>query len=440
MAPCGVCSERDHKYTCPRCSTLTCSAECAKQHKATTGCTGERDKAAYVPMNEYTWGRLMDDYTFLEDMGRKVSDWGTEIVRSGYLSHQPQPRRGRGGARGNMRRTAATRADGRRAFLRTQLDLRDIDVELLPDGMARRKLNQSFWDSRCARATSRACNRVLTRKRSKTAMLTLELVLHAPKDTLALATNPPPPITVFSHRVDFSRTLQDAVRTTVTEQSKRKGKSAAPALPEWATGLVDDAAETLYLIAQTDIGPSGKTTAFRELDATCKLSKALRNSTFVEFPTIHIWDADAFDGPLVNQPAAALDGQPPAKRRKVDASKGKSNMLALIGEYESDEGEGSEGGEDDDALDAVAQYDSDIEDEDLTPDPVMDGSAYLIEDADDQGDEDAEGEEEEEENMDEESLLAAANAALQMQRQRKRDNGLSVVSPGDEYGTFAGDD
>ncbi|KAJ3005319.1 hypothetical protein NUW54_g4391 [Trametes sanguinea] len=38
-------------------------------------CVANLDKAAYVPMNQYGYMTLMSDYTFLEDMGRKVGDW-----------------------------------------------------------------------------------------------------------------------------------------------------------------------------------------------------------------------------------------------------------------------------------------------------------------------------------------------------------------------------
>jgi hypothetical protein len=97
-------------------------------------------------MNEYGWGKMMDDYVFLEDMSRKVGDWGKEIVRGGYSfgngNHRGRGRgRGRGGGGGNggFGRT-------KRDVLKLQLEARDIDMDLLPIGMERRKANQSSWD------------------------------------------------------------------------------------------------------------------------------------------------------------------------------------------------------------------------------------------------------------------------------------------------------
>ena len=80
-------------------------------------------------MNEYGWGKMMDDYVFLEDMSRKVGDLGREIVRGGYSF-------GKGAGRGRTKRDV----------LKLQLEARDIDVDLLPLGMERRKVNQSCWD------------------------------------------------------------------------------------------------------------------------------------------------------------------------------------------------------------------------------------------------------------------------------------------------------
>jgi hypothetical protein len=38
-------------------------------------------------------------------------------------------------------------------MLRSQLELRDIEMDLLPAGMERRSLNQSTWDPKCVEIT-----------------------------------------------------------------------------------------------------------------------------------------------------------------------------------------------------------------------------------------------------------------------------------------------
>lgn len=103
-------------------------------------------------MNEFGYGALMNDYVYLEEVGRQVGDWGREIVKGGY-TNEPRRARGRGG--GGMRGSSRGGATGtvtrtKKDILKMQLDIRDIDMSLLPPGMERKKLNQSYWDFKCA--------------------------------------------------------------------------------------------------------------------------------------------------------------------------------------------------------------------------------------------------------------------------------------------------
>jgi HIT zinc finger len=149
---CIICSEHVAIYTCPRCAIPTCSLPCSVTHKTSTGCSGVRDKTKFVPINGYTYGTMMDDYVFLENMGKRVSDWGRDIVRGGYETIQS--RRGRGGrmGRGNKPRDGISRK--KRDMLRSQLELRDVEIDLLPTGMERRTRNQSAWDPKCVTTTA----------------------------------------------------------------------------------------------------------------------------------------------------------------------------------------------------------------------------------------------------------------------------------------------
>lgn len=150
---CAFCPDSVAIYTCPRCATRTCSLPCSAAHKSRTGCSGAREKAKFVPMNRYTCGTMMDDYVFLEDMSRKAGEWGQDIVRGGYGTLQ-----GRGRGRGGRAKTG-TGPPGKtgnhsgisgkkRDILKSQLELRDVEMDLLSSGMQRRTLNQSTWDSK----------------------------------------------------------------------------------------------------------------------------------------------------------------------------------------------------------------------------------------------------------------------------------------------------
>jgi hypothetical protein len=110
-------------------------------------------------MKEYGWGSMMNDYTFLEDIGRKVGEVGREIVRGGYshptsLSHPSSHSSRGGGGRGRGRGAGPKRGRGvggktKRDIWKMQMEVRDVDVDLLPLGMKRRKANQSSWDFKC---------------------------------------------------------------------------------------------------------------------------------------------------------------------------------------------------------------------------------------------------------------------------------------------------
>src|SRR5262245_629201 len=83
---CAICNHRAPIYTCPRCRTRTCSLSCSSNHKSREACSGQRDRVKHVKMNEYGWGTMMDDYVFLEEVGRNVGEWGREIARGGLMS------------------------------------------------------------------------------------------------------------------------------------------------------------------------------------------------------------------------------------------------------------------------------------------------------------------------------------------------------------------
>lgn len=161
---CAICASNPSRYTCPRCSLRTCSLPCSTAHKTLgEGCSGIRNKAAYVPMNQYGYMALMNDYAFLEEIERKVTEAGREIVQGGYQNPAPngtaafamnsERGRGRGRGRGGRgmggRHQQRTGNTSKRDMLRSELDFRDIEMDMLPVGMEKRTLNQSTWDSTC---------------------------------------------------------------------------------------------------------------------------------------------------------------------------------------------------------------------------------------------------------------------------------------------------
>jgi hypothetical protein len=140
---CNICS-LPFKYTCPRCSTRTCSLPCIKAHKSNTGCNGTRDPTKFVTLSEFGQGDWGGDYAYLESGRRKIADWGKDLPPA--LSEgrgNESGRGGRGGRQGNTKR-GPSKVEG----LKRELERRGVEVEFMAEGMGRRKLNQSSWNSK----------------------------------------------------------------------------------------------------------------------------------------------------------------------------------------------------------------------------------------------------------------------------------------------------
>lgn len=130
-------------------------------------------------MNEYKWGTMMNDYVLLEEMGRKVGDWGNDIARGGFET-RGAARGGRGGhAPRNHNKAPKTKRD----ILKMELEAQDITMDLLPMGMERRKLNQSIWDFKCVLYHAQRMTVLLSRRvdpRLRFLQLNLFSIHHCP--------------------------------------------------------------------------------------------------------------------------------------------------------------------------------------------------------------------------------------------------------------------
>ena len=125
---CAQCKDKPAIYKCPGCSRRTCSSICSAAHKTAYNCDGIRKKSAFVPMNKYTWGSMMDDYVYLEECGRQITDWANDIAANRLARSKSHPHR----------RT-------KRSSLQSHLESFDIYMELAPIGMQRQSLNKSTW-------------------------------------------------------------------------------------------------------------------------------------------------------------------------------------------------------------------------------------------------------------------------------------------------------
>lgn len=157
LKECSICSQPP-KYTCPRCSLKTCSLSCTKTHKAEYSCSGTRDPTSFVTLKEFKQGDWGDDFRWLEDGRRKLCAWG-EGIKEGEVDLVTGMKRGGGkdqrGGGGRLGGKDTRNGNGndkkgkgrsKSEILQMELRRRGVWMCLMPDGMGKKKLNQSGWN------------------------------------------------------------------------------------------------------------------------------------------------------------------------------------------------------------------------------------------------------------------------------------------------------
>ncbi|KAJ3302160.1 Box C/D snoRNA protein 1, partial [Gonapodya sp. JEL0774] len=139
---CSICTSSPSKYRCPRCDVRTCSIACVRAHKEGSGCSGLRDKTAYVDMASYDDNKLISDYVYLEETSRTI----TRAAKNPII-HKPSfslsddapsaPRRGSSG------RPRLPRAHARLRALQGAARREGVELRIMPDGMTRRVTNKT---------------------------------------------------------------------------------------------------------------------------------------------------------------------------------------------------------------------------------------------------------------------------------------------------------
>lgn len=277
-------------------------------------------------MEEYGHSSFVTDYVFLEDIGRKASEWGKDIQAK------------LGGTSNNIHIHPKTK----RELLQENLEELEIDMELIPQGMQRRKVNQSTWDTNSQRA-----------------FLTVGYRFHqkGSKESVDLLT----------HRNELHMRIGEGLRKAVAE--RKKG-----ALPDWVRKLVgadDDfrgeSGEKSFRVSMKvaiprKIGSSKLKNLSKdellkrrivEVDAEATLEDALKGTSFVEFPTLEVTALESvlelMEGGRETEEDEVEDEevQRPTKRPKIDGE-ARKKLLGGLAAYGSEDGD-STSGEDDES-------------------------------------------------------------------------------------------
>ena len=136
LGDCAVCDAGvPAKYRCPGCAVVTCSLACSKRHKQVgEGCSGKRKVAEFKDIRDFTDADLVSDYRFLED---------ALLEKDRAKRWRPQFRPGSDAAARADRAPAATKTVD---LLTRKAADRGVQLFCMPDGMARRVANTTFYD------------------------------------------------------------------------------------------------------------------------------------------------------------------------------------------------------------------------------------------------------------------------------------------------------
>ncbi|KAH9449405.1 hypothetical protein Pst134EB_020228 [Puccinia striiformis f. sp. tritici] len=136
---CNQCNQAESKYTCPGCSARTCSLGCSNAHKVDKKCSGKRNRVEFVHLKEYSWGRLMQDYSYLEEIHRHLSEPRHSSSTQSTDATATTAR---------LQQHPSRHATSKRDSLIRKAALEGVGLSLMPDGMSRRKLNMTHFNQK----------------------------------------------------------------------------------------------------------------------------------------------------------------------------------------------------------------------------------------------------------------------------------------------------
>ncbi|XP_034167429.2 box C/D snoRNA protein 1 [Pangasianodon hypophthalmus] len=123
LTSCDVCEAEEAKYRCPSCLKCSCSLSCVKRHKLRSGCSGVRDRTAFLPVSRFSDLDLLNDYRFLEETGR--------------VADRPN--------RDALLHTRSRHSFGAMLLLRNAKAAK-VNLKILPKSFSRRRENTSIYN------------------------------------------------------------------------------------------------------------------------------------------------------------------------------------------------------------------------------------------------------------------------------------------------------
>jgi hypothetical protein len=283
LGDCAVCDAGvAAKYRCPGCAIVTCSLACSKRHKQMgEGCSGKRKVAEFKDIRDFTDADLVSDYRFLED---------ALLEKDRAKRWRPRFRPGSDAAARADRAPVATKTVD---LLTQKAADRGVQLFCMPDGMARRVANTTFYDRK----------RDLMQWR-------VEWLFHgppAPRDAGEEKKKPIPVARAEDAKVDETATIGSALRAHFAPgpgnaarlHELRRFRSLQERTNKNENENENETSSIgIFLAAE---GRRADDPRFHRLALDATLRENLNGKRVLEFPTLHVAvlpeDQDAF--PLV---------------------------------------------------------------------------------------------------------------------------------------------
>lgn len=242
-------------------------------------------------MNKYSWGSMMDDYVYLEDCGRQVSEWAKKSSKA--------------------RMTQPHKRSFKRQSLQSHLESMDIHMELAPTGMLRQSINRSVFQ-----------------QKSHSPLLTIGYTVNGPKSSKTYD--------FVTHMNPIDQSLRSLITTKLLEAKAEKH-------PPWVVSIIQQNATSSNLVfciksIQREIGRSYE---YCRLEGDKPLSEILRGTSFVEFPQIEVYRKEDVPFQIHHRADVSLLEGPVQKRRKMETDKTRPELQSLV-QYDDSQSSGSE--------------------------------------------------------------------------------------------------
>ncbi|WAQ87378.1 hypothetical protein PtA15_8A282 [Puccinia triticina] len=283
--PCEQCQQTASRYTCPGCGVRTCSLGCSSDHKTATKCSGKRNRVEFVQLNQYSWGRLMQDYSYLEEIHR-------------HLAHPrlaQDPAAPPSVAASSIAPLLPSRnSNARREFLVRKAALEGVRLTLMPDGMSRRKLNMTHYNQKkkCMQWTVELVFRSGEPDKSGEAQAATR---HGP------ASETHPHASHLVHQICSDTALIELLKRTLKLKKlkmtqERRRHLVALVEPEHDPAPAATAEESVVFVTRLGRaggpeGPASEPAEVYVLESMMTVCGALGGTSVVEWPQFEVWTA-----------------------------------------------------------------------------------------------------------------------------------------------------